>query len=334
VGLGQYPGGPESYLRRIGYETGLHLTPQQIHERGLGVVEDLERQLRAVRDGLGFKGDRATFDQRLRSDPKFYAKSPEELEAHYLSALQRIEPHIPEYFSLRPKAPYSVKRIDAASETGMTFGIYHEPTPQDPRGYYLYNGSNLDKRPLFQATHLIFHELIPGHHFQVALMQENESLHPVCKILFQNAFAEGWAEYAAQLAAEMGGYPDPYEKYGHLVTQTFLASRLVADTGMNALGWSLEKARQYMREHDFDSDELIATETLRYSTDWPGQALDYRLGYDAFWTGRKKAEAALGKRFDIRAFHAMAIGYGMMPLDVLEEHIDWFIAQQKGTGAP
>jgi uncharacterized protein (DUF885 family) len=127
----------------------------------------------------------------------------------------------------------------------------------------------------------------------------------------------------------MGGYPDPYEAYGHLLTQTFLASRLVVDTGMNALGWSLERARQYMREHDFDSDELIASETLRYSTDIPAQAVDYRLGYDQFTDSRARAKKALGAGFDIRAFHAAAISNGMMPLDVLEEHINWFIAEQK-----
>lgn len=334
VGLGQYPGGMESYLRRIVYETGLQLTPQQIHDQGLAEVNVLENRLKAAREQLGFKGDRASFDQQLRTDPKFYAKSPQELEARYLSAIARIEPHIPDFFSLRPEAPYAVKRLDAASESGMTFGTYVYPTLQDPHGYYLYNGSNLDKRPLFQVPHLIFHELIPGHHFQIALTRENKSLHPVCWLLRQPAFTEGWAEYAAQLAAEMGGYPDPYELYGHLLSQLFLTSRLVVDTGMNALGWPLEKARQYMREHDFDSDALIATETLRYSTDVPAQALNYRLGYDEFWTERKKAETALGKSFDIREFHAAAIGYGSMPLDVLQEHLDWFIAQKQQQGKP
>jgi uncharacterized protein (DUF885 family) len=222
-----------------------------------------------------------------------------------------------------------VKPVDAANAAGMTFGYYQHPTIAEPMGYYRYNGSNQDERSLALATHLIYHELVPGHHFQIALQQENKDVHPVREFIQYSSFAEGWAEYAAELASEMGGYADPYKRYGHLLTQEFIATRLVVDTGMNALGWSLERGRQYMRDHTFESDALIATESLRYSTDLFAQALGYRLGYDEFWSLRHKAEAALGSRFDIRAFHAVAMGEGSMPLDVLAENVDWYIAQQK-----
>ncbi len=328
VGIGQYPGGPESYLRRITCQTGLKLTPQEIHERGLAAVSELQREMDAIRTQLKYPGDQASFEQKLRADPRYFPKTPEDLEKRYLQYVARIEPKVPQYFSRLPKAPYGVKRLDPAGEVGMTYGYYQSPTPEEQRGYYRYNGTNLDKRSLIMAPHLIYHELIPGHHFQIALLEEDKSLHPVRQYVLDGAFTEGWAEYAAHLAAEMGGYPDPYESYGHLLTQMFMASRLVVDTGMNALGWPLERARQYMRAHGSESDALAATETLRYSTDLYGQALGYRLGYEQFQIARRAARAALGEGFDIRAFHAAAVENGSMPLDVLKEHMEWFVAQQ------
>ena len=329
VGIGQYPGGRESYLRRIANQIGLKLTPQQIHERGLAAVADLEARMQSIRTEVGFKGDRTAFDEMVRKDPRFLAKTSAELEQGYLDDLKRIEPEIPKFFSRLPRAPYGVKPVDAANAAGMTFGYYQHPTIAEPMGYYRYNGSNQDERSLALATHLIYHELVPGHHFQIALQQENKDVHPVREFIQYSSFAEGWAEYAAELASEMGGYADPYKRYGHLLTQEFIATRLVVDTGMNALGWSLERGRQYMRDHTFESDALIATESLRYSTDLFAQALGYRLGYDEFWSLRHEAEAALGSRFDIRAFHAVAMGEGSMPLDVLAENVDWYIAEQK-----
>ena len=329
VGISQYPGGRESYLRRIANQIGLKLTPQQIHERGLAAVADLEARMQSIRTEVGFKGDRSAFDEMVRKDPRFLAKTSAEPEQGYLDDLKRIEPQIPKFFSRLPRAPYGVKPVDAANAAGMTFGYYQHPTIAEPMGYYRYNGSNQDERSLALATHLIYHELVPGHHFQIALQQENKNVHPVREFIQYSSFAEGWAEYAAELAGEMGGYVDPYKRYGHLLTQEFIATRLVVDTGMNALGWSLERGRQYMRDHTFESDALIATESLRYSTDLFAQALGYRLGYDEFWSLRHKAEAALGSHFDIRAFHAVAMGEGSMPLDVLAENVDWYIAEQK-----
>jgi uncharacterized protein (DUF885 family) len=332
VGLSQYPGGRESYLRRIANQTGLKLTPQQIHERGLAAVAELEAGMQSIRTELNFKGERSAFDEMVSRGPRFMAKTPAELEQRYLEDLKRIEPQIPKFFSRLPRAPYGVKRVDPANEAGMTFGYYQHPTVAEPMGYYRYNGANQDERSLALAAHLIYHELVPGHHFQIALQQENKDVHPVREFIQYSSFAEGWAEYAAELAGEMGGYADPYERYGHLLTQAFIATRLVVDTGMNALGWPLDRARQYMRDHTFESDALVATESLRYSTDLPGQALGYRLGYDQFWSLRHKAEAALGSHFDIRAFHAVAMGEGSMPLDVLAENVDWYIAEQKSRG--
>lgn len=325
VGMSQYKGGADFYAHAIFAYTGLTLSPEKIHERGVAAVAQLEQQMQAVRDEVCFKGDRDQFHLMLRQDPRFIARTPEEVGDRYLAHIKRIEPMIPRYFSKMPRAHYGVKRLDLAAEPGMTYGYYEAPTQHEPTGYYRYNASKLESRSLVTAAHLIYHELIPGHHFQVALEQENTDAHPVRQYLSNGAFNEGWAEYAANLSIEMGALDDPYDRYGHLVMQSFVAARLVVDTGMNALGWSLEKAREYLKAHSFESDTQIASESLRYSTDIPAQALSYRLGYEKFSELRRRAEQAGGQRFDVREFHATIIGSGGMPLDVLDEHIQRFI---------
>jgi len=326
VGLGNLPGGKEEYLRRIVYETGLSLTPQQIHDLGQKRVAELDERVRAVREQLGFKGSREEFQASLRKDPRFIATSPQDMEQRYLAYAKRMEPHVPQYFSRLPKAPYGLARLAATAEAAMTYGYYQPPTPANPKGIYYFNASKLDQRSLLSAAHLMYHELLPGHHLHFALQQENSNAHPVREFLLYGAFNEGWAEYAASLGEEIGLYDDPYDMYGHLTMQAFLASRLVVDTGMNYLGMSLEQARAFMKAHTFESDVQIDSETLRYS-EIPAQALGYRLGYEKFWELRRRAEQKLGSRFDIRAFHAVAIGEGAMPLDVLEQRVDRYIAE-------
>lgn len=332
VGLGQYPGGKQYYLRLIKYQTGLDLTPQQIHDRGLTAVAELERQMQEIRDRIGFKGTQEQFHASLRTDPRFIAKTPAEVERRYLEHVKRIEPHVPQYFSTLPQAPYGVMRLDPGAEPGQTYGYYQAPTPGEPIGYYRYNGSNLDKRSLVTSAHLIYHELIPGHHFHIGLQTEKarrKEMHPLREFLLYGAFTEGWADYGADLAVEMGALEDPYYLYGHRVLQSFLAARLVVDTGMNYFGWSREKAITYLKAHSFESDLQLASESLRYSTDLYAQALTYRVGYEKFWELRHRAEKALRKDFDIRTFHSAALGEGAMPLDVLDEHIDRFIRKEK-----
>jgi uncharacterized protein (DUF885 family) len=327
VGIGNLPGGKERYLSLITDYTGLALTPQQIRDLGEKRIAEIDERMRAVREQLGFKGSREDFHAKLRADRRFVAKSQQDMEQRYLSYVARMEPHIPEYFSRLPKAPHGVARLAAAAEKGMTYGYYQPPTPAEPVGHYYYNASDLDKRSLLSAAHLMYHELVPGHHLHIALQLENQDAHEVRKYLLYDAFNEGWAEYAASLGEEIGLYSDPYDLYGHLAMQSFLTSRLVVDTGMNYLGMTLQQARAYMKAHTFESDVQINSETLRYSTDIPAQALGYRLGYEKFWELRHRAEQKLAARFDIRKFHAAAIGEGAMPLDVLERHIDRYIAQ-------
>jgi uncharacterized protein (DUF885 family) len=228
-----------------------------------------------------------------------------------------------------PKAPYGVKRLDPTLEGAVTFGYYQTPIPSDPKGYYYYNGSNLNQRSLIWAGSLIYHELVPGHHFQICLQEENHSLPEFRRESFATAYVEGWAEYSSTLAGEMGMYRDDYEKYGRLAAKAFLTSRLVVDTGMNLLGWPRARAIEYMKENLLLSEAEIHTETLRYSADMPGQALAYMMGANKIFELREKARAELKDAFDIRKFHHAVLSSGSMPMAVLEKHIDRHIQETR-----
>ena len=329
VGLGQYPNGAAVYIRRIHRETTLDLTPEEIHQRGLDAVADITLRMAAIRGELGFEGTPQEYLAQLKADPRFIAHSPEEVEERYMEYIRRIEPKLAGYFKRPPAAAYGVRRLPLASEAGMTYGYYNPPTKADPVGYYNYNASDLENRSLAWAGSLIYHELLPGHHFHMATQDENTALQQFRRKYSVSAYTEGWAEYAASLGIELGTYETPEELYGRYVGEMFLATRLVVDTGMNALGWSLEDARAYMRERVIQSDSEIASETLRYSTSIPAQALAYRLGYEAMWEQRRKAEAALGDAFDVRDYHDVVLSDGAKPLPVLSAKVDRWISTRQ-----
>lgn len=331
VGLGQYPGGLAFYRDLVRFHTGLDVTPEQVHQRGLDEVKRIEGEMAEIRRKLGFAGTLRQFNDSLRTDPRFLAKTPEEVEARLLAPVRKIEPLIGRWFQTLPKAPYGVRRMNPALEGSWTFGTYQLPTPEDPTGRYLYNGSKLDQRPLVNAAALIYHELLPGHHFQLALQMENPALPDFRRDLFHTAFVEGWGEYASELGIEMGLYDDPYALYGRLAMDMFLSNRLVVDTGMNALGWPRSQAVEYMRDHILESEVQIGSETLRYSVGMPGQALAYKMGSLKLRELRSRAERELGSGFDLRRFHDALLGNGSLPLGVLERHIDWWIAKEKSS---
>ena len=328
VGLRQYPNGEEVYQRFIKNYTSLDLTPQEIHERGIKAVNEIESNMNNIRRQLGFEGSAREFIDQIMVDERFIARSSEEIETIFNLYIDRIEPLLDDYFKNTPKAAYGVRRLSLAAEAGMTYGYYNVPTASDPVGYYNYNGSNPEKRSLIWAGSLIYHELLPGHHFHLATQNENKMLQDYRRKYTSGAFTEGYAEYAASLGIEMGMYEDPYELYGRYLAEIFLASRLVVDTGLNALGWSLQEARDYMAKYVVQSKEEIASETLRYSTSIPAQALNYRLGYEKHWELRRRAEAALGDQFDIREYHDIVLSDGSKPLVVLELKVDQWIASK------
>jgi uncharacterized protein (DUF885 family) len=322
VGVARYPGGQEYYRFLVRLHTGLALTPQQIHEIGLAEVNRLERELDDVRREAGFDGSLEAFRTFLKTDRRFFPTSPDQMAKALTTAAARIEPVIDQWFMRRPKAPYGVRRLAPALEPVMTYGFYQRPTPQDPGGYYMFNGSKLEERSMLNAAALSYHELVPGHHFQVALTQENPRLSAFRKNAAYTAFLEGWGEYASDLAGEMGMYADPYDRAGRLSMDLFLSTRLVVDTGMNALGWSRERAMDYMRAHTFESETQIGTESLRYSADMPGQALAYKMGSRTIRALRERMREQLGDRFDVRRFHDAVLMHGSMPLGVLEQHVE------------
>lgn len=327
VGLSQYPGGAGYYAWLVKRHTTFDVTPQEVHAIGLAEVDRINAAMAQVRQRLAFTGTKAEFHKFLRTDPRFFPKTPDEIGEKLMAAMEAMEPKLDAMFLRRPKAPYGVKRLDPRLEGSMTYGYYQVPTPRDPRGYYNYNGSKLESRSLLNVRALAFHELAPGHHFQINLQTENEALPPIRRETRHTAYTEGWGEYASSLGDEAGLFADPYDQYGRLMMDMFLSVRLVVDTGMNALGWSRERAMEYMREHTLESEEQIRTESLRYSVDMPGQALAYKMGSRGFRELRTKAERALGSRFDVRRFHDAVLMHGSMPMRTLEQHVDWWIHQ-------
>ena len=330
VGLSQYPGGEGYYRLLVKYHTTMEVTPEALHELGKQRLAEIEATLAAIRAELGFTGTQEEFHQKLRTDPQFFAKTPAEVEDRFKTYIARIEPLLPQYFRRMPKAPYGVKRLDPAVEPAMTFGYYQAPTPDENIGLYRYNGSRLDQRPQIWAGPLIYHELVPGHHFHLALQSENEGLPAFRRdYLSSSAFNEGWGNYGARLAAEMGLLSDPYDRYGAALFDAFITTRLVVDTGMNLKGWSLEEGRQFMAAHTFQSAAEIASESLRYSADLNGQALAYKAGLEKLLELREKVKTRAGDRFDIRDFHDAVLGSGALPMAVLEKHLDWYFSQPR-----
>ncbi len=329
VGLKQYPGGEEYYRYLVRQNTTLDVKPEEIQQRGLAHLALLEHSMDSLLKVMDFKGTRKDFLASINKNPRFFANTPEEAGAFYQKYYDRIKPLIPKLFSRVPKAPAEYRRLNPALEASQTYGFYQPPTPASPVGIYFYNASNLKTRSLFSVPSIAYHELVPGHHFQIALADENKSLPALRRDFGTNAYSEGWAEYASALAGEVGLYADPYDDYGRLMSEAFLTTRLVVDPGMNLLGWSRDSAAAFMRAHTMMSESEIASETLRYSVDMPGQALGYKMGAMEFWRLRRKAEAALGPKFDLREFHALILDAGALPMSVVGAMVDRWIASTK-----
>ncbi|HKP28829.1 MAG TPA: DUF885 domain-containing protein [Gemmatimonadales bacterium] len=328
VGLKQYPGGEEYYRYLVGRSTTLDLTPEEIHQRGLDHLATLETSMDSLLKVIGFKGTRKEFLAAMNRDPRFRAKTPEEVGARYQKYYEAIKPLVPELFLRVPKAAGEFRRLNPALEGSQTYGFYQAPSPSSPVGIYFYNASHLETRSLFSVANIAYHELVPGHHFQISLAQENPDLPPLRRDFGAVAFNEGWAEYASGLAGELGLFSDPYDLYGRLISEAFLTTRLVVDPGMNLLGWSRERAMQFMRDHTMMAESEIASESLRYSVDMPAQALGYKVGAFEFWRLRGKAEQALGPTFDVGEFHALILDAGALPMQVVGEMVDRWIASK------
>jgi len=323
VGWAHYPGGEAAYRAFVRQQLTLDVAPEDLHELGLQQCAELAERMREVRAALGFTGSEAEFHERLAREPRLFARTPAEVEDRYVSNVARLEPLLPDWFTTLPRAPYGVARVDPELEASLAYGYYEVPRADQPVGRYRYNGSDLGNRSLLGAATLIYHELAPGHHFQIARQAENDSLPLLRREVAEFiAFVEGWAEYAAGLGWEMGLYEDPWDAYGRLAHERFMAQRLVVDTGLNLATMTLEQARAFMRANTIESDAQIGPELLRYATDLPGQALTYRTGHLEFIAQRAAAQSRTGEAFDLRAFHEAILSGGALPFPALGRRLE------------
>jgi uncharacterized protein (DUF885 family) len=331
VGASELPQGGAYYDALVKFYTNLDVTPSQVHDIGLREVARIRGEMDAVIRQTGFQGTFPAFLEFLRTDPQFYAHTPDELlkDASYIA--KQIDGLLPGYFGKLPRMPYSVQPVPAELAPNYTGGRY-SPPPLGGRtgGEFWVNTYDLDKRPLYSLTALALHEAVPGHHLQISLGRELTDIPPFRRDFYSHAFGEGWGLYSEKLGEEMGLYKTPYDHFGRLSYEMWRACRLVVDTGMHAMGWSRDRALQYLADNTALSTQEVRTETDRYIAN-PGQALAYKMGELKLWELRAKARQALGERFDVRAFHDAVMANGALPLPVLERQIDAYIA---GAAAP
>ncbi|MGZ8285578.1 MAG: DUF885 domain-containing protein [Allosphingosinicella sp.] len=329
VGLVHMKGGAKVYQRQIESTTTLPLTADEIHDTGLREVARIKAEMEAVRTRAGFKGTLPQFFEYLRSDARFAPATKEALREGYEAIARKVDARIGEQFSTLPKSPLEIRPVEPFREKTEAGGSYQQGTADGSRpGIFYYNSYDLPSRRLWGMETLYLHEGSPGHHFQISLAQENEALPAFMRFGGNIAFVEGWALYAETLWDELGVETDPYQRFGGLNDEMLRAMRLVVDTGIHSKGWSREQAIDYMLANSGMSRTEVIAEVERYIA-IPGQALAYKIGALTIQRLRAKAQAALGARFDPRAFHAQVLMTGSLPMAVLEKKIDDWIAATK-----
>ena len=321
------PDGEAYYAQRVRHFTTLDTTAEAVHQIGLDEVARIRAEMEAIVEEVEFKGSFADFLRFLRTDPRFYATTADQLlkEAAWIS--KRMDAQLPALFGRLPRQPYGVEPVPDAIAPKYTAGRYvSAPLNSTRGGTYWVNTFALESRPLYALEALSLHEAVPGHHLQGALNQELD-LPPFRRYSYISAFGEGWGLYSERLGLEAGFYTDPYSNFGRLTYEMWRACRLVVDTGMHAMGWTKQQTLDYLAGNTALSLHEVRTETDRYIS-WPGQALSYKMGELEIRRLRAKAEATLGTDFDIRAFHDAVLENGSVPLPVLAERIEAFIASQ------
>lgn len=331
VGISAVPGGRDYYRALVRYHTTLDTTPEEIHRIGLNEVARIRAEMAAVIGESGFEGSFSEFLDYLRTDPKFYARSEEELLMRAAWLAKRADDAMPRFFRNLPRLPYGVRPVPAALAPNYTTGRYW---PGDLEagiaGGYMVNTYALDQRPLYELPALTVHEGVPGHHHQVAIAQELVDVPEFRRQSYITAYGEGWGLYTEYLAIEMGLYDTPYDHFGRLTFEMWRACRLVVDTGLHYFGWTVAEAEACLLENSALAPHNVRTEIARYVS-WPGQALAYKTGELLIRDLRAEAEAALGERFDLRAFHDHILSDGAMPLSALQARMQaWMVAQQGG----
>lgn len=329
VGLSTMKGGAELYRISIENTTTLPMDAETIHNLGLSEVTRIKTEMEKVKAEVGFTGTLAEFFDYLRNDPKFKMQSRAALTQGYYDIGKAVDQKIGGYFSVLPKAPLEIRPYEEFREKYEAGGSYQQGTPDGKRpGIFYFNAYDLPSRTTPGMTTLYLHEGAPGHHFQISLAQENVALPNFMRFGGNTAYVEGWALYAETLGYDMGFYKDPYQRFGTLSDEMLRAMRLVVDTGMHAKGWTRDQSIDYMLANS-DMGRTDATAEVERYIAIPSQALAYKVGALTIQKLRRKAEAELGPKFDIRAFHDQVLNTGALPLAVLEKKIDAWIAASK-----
>jgi uncharacterized protein (DUF885 family) len=331
VGLSAMPGGSDLYAYLAETSTTTNMAPDAIHDLGLAEVRRIRGEMERIKEKTGFRGTLAEFFTFMRSDRRFAPASTAAVREAFLAISKKVAAVVPRQFARAPRSPLEVRPVPAYKEKTEAAGSYESGTPDGSRpGVFYYNSYDLPSRFTWGFETLFLHEGVPGHHFQISLAQENESLPAFQRFGGNTAFVEGWALYAESLGPELGLFTDPYQHYGHLNDEMLRAMRLVVDTGLHAKGWSRDQAIEYMLANSAMGRTDATAEVERYIA-IPGQALAYKVGQLTIRRLRSKAETALGSRFDPRAFHEQVLMSGALPMAVLETKIDDWIAASRGS---
>jgi len=330
IGTWALPEGAERYRRAIRELTTTDMEPEEIHQLGLREVARIEEEQMAIVKGFGFS-DLKSFNESLSKNPEVHARSREEILEQYRHYTKQMWAQLPKLFGRLPKARLEVLPVEPFREKEASTS-YEQGTPDGSRpGHVMVNTYDYENQLTISNESTAYHEGVPGHHMQIAIAQELEGLPPFRQQAFYSAFIEGWALYSERLGKEIGFYQNPYSNYGRLEDEKLRAIRLVVDTGIHYKRWTREQVVQYFRDHYSGNDSYVQSETDRYIA-WPAQALAYKIGQLTILRLRERAKSELGERFDLRAFHDEVLGAGALPLDVLEQRINDWIARTKAGG--
>jgi len=332
IGASSLPDGKAFYEYRVRRFTTTDMTPDEVHDLGLSEVARIRSEMMVIKGQVGFAGTLTEFFKFLRDDPQFYFEDADDLLKEYQAVSKQIDPKLVLLFNKLPRMPYGIKVIPEAVAPDTTTAYYSRPAADGSRlGYFWVNLYEPLSRPKFEIEVLTVHEAVPGHHLQIALQQELESLPNFRRYSGYTVFTEGWGLYSERLGDDMGLYQDPYSKFGQLSYDMWRAVRLVVDTGMHYKDWTREQAIRFFMENAPRKELDIVNEIDRYIS-WPGQALAYKVGQLKMWSLRERASAELGARFDLKRFHDRMLSQGAIPLSLLETlMLDWIEEEKART---